>query len=110
MLLELFKEPPTDLPTGLGGGPYKGRKPASEGTGQAEACLARPAIECYSRAQKKRRLLSYGASAPQTPQVPTPGHGIDRDWRTLARQGGMGKPKEGWLLAIKILVAKLAVG
>jgi hypothetical protein len=36
-------------------------------------------------------------------RVLTPGHGIDRDGRTLARQGGMGKPKEGWLLAIKNL-------
>ena len=85
MLLEQFKEPQPFVTTRNGGGPYKGGKPASEGTGQAEACLARPAIECYSRAQKKRRLLSYGASAPQTPQVPTPGHGIDRDGRTLAR-------------------------
>jgi hypothetical protein len=28
-----------------GGGPYKGGKPATKDTGQAEACLARPAIE-----------------------------------------------------------------
>ena len=64
MLLELFKEPPTDLPTGLGGGPYGGDKPATKDAGQAEACPARPTIECVSRAQKKRRLYSYGATAP----------------------------------------------
>ena len=43
-------------------------------------------------------------------RVLTPGHGIDRDGRTLARQRAMGKLKEGWLLAIKILVTKAAVG
>ena len=106
MLLELIKEPPTDLPTGLGGGPYKGRKPASEGTGQAEACLARPAIEVLQPGTKKRRLLSYGASAPQTPQVPTPGHGIDRDGRTLARQGAMGKRKKSVAISHKKLVTE----
>jgi hypothetical protein len=45
MLLGSIKEPSPDLLTGKGGGPYKGEKPATKDTGQAEACLARPAIE-----------------------------------------------------------------
>jgi hypothetical protein len=44
MLLGSIKEPSPDLLTGKGGGPYKGEKPATKDTGQAEACLARPAI------------------------------------------------------------------
>ena len=57
MLLELFKEPPPYLLTSMGGGPYKGEKPASEGTGQAEACLARPAITARKQRAQKKRLL-----------------------------------------------------
>jgi len=45
MLLELVKEPPPPLSRGYGDGPYEGDKPASEGTGQAETCPVRPAIE-----------------------------------------------------------------
>ncbi|MCY1369125.1 hypothetical protein D9M69_561450 [compost metagenome] len=45
MLLGRVKEPPTSLLTSIGGGPCKGEKPASKETGQAEACLTRPAIE-----------------------------------------------------------------
>jgi len=45
MLLGQIKEPLPSLLTSYGGGPCKGEKPASKGTGQAEACLTRPAIE-----------------------------------------------------------------
>ena len=45
MLLGQIKEPPTSLLTSVGGGPCKGEKPASKGTGQAKACLTRPAID-----------------------------------------------------------------
>lgn len=64
MLLGRFKEPPSSLPTGVGGGPCKGRKPASEGTGQAEACLTRPAINARENSRhKKAPALDYGATA-----------------------------------------------
>ncbi len=76
MLLGSIKEPSPDLLTGMGGGPYKGEKPATKDTGQAEACLARPAITARKqRAQKKRLLLTamalralveFGFSHPAT--------------------------------------------
>ena len=89
MLLGRFKEPPSNLPTGVGGGPCKGRKPASEGTGQAEACLTRPAINARENSRHKKsacsRLWRYRA---RTKRVPTPGHGIDRDRADFNVGGG----------------------
>lgn len=48
----------------MGGGPHGGSKPASEETGQAEACPARPAIEMRQPDTMKCRLHTYGATAP----------------------------------------------
>jgi len=44
VLLGSIKEPPLPLLRGNGGGPHGGSKPGTKGTGQAEACPARPAI------------------------------------------------------------------
>ncbi|GFM89278.1 hypothetical protein PSCICO_46770 [Pseudomonas cichorii] len=45
----------------MGGGPYGGQKPASEGTGQAEACPARTAIEKQQLSLCKHLIAGYGA-------------------------------------------------
>ncbi|MNG31635.1 hypothetical protein D3C84_1174760 [compost metagenome] len=84
MLLELFKEPPPYLLTSMGGGPYKGEKPASEGTGQAEACLARPAITAQNSGHKKApAACGYGAVAPRTT------HGFSRPATGLTVTGAL---------------------
>ena len=75
MLLGLIKEPLPFVTTRNGGGPYKGGKPATKDTGQAEACLARPAIEVLKPGTKKapatqlwrfRALVEYGLPHPAT--------------------------------------------
>jgi len=58
MLLRVFKEPSPDLLTGKGGGPYKGEKPATKDAGQAEACLARPAITARENNRQKKSACS----------------------------------------------------
>jgi hypothetical protein len=58
MLLRVFKEPSPDLLTGKGGGPYKGEKPATKDAGQAEACLARPAITARENSRHKKSACS----------------------------------------------------
>ena len=63
----------------MGGGPYGGQKPASEGTGQAEACPARFAIEKQQLALKVLTVRNGRNRALVLIQVLTPGHGIDRD-------------------------------
>jgi len=83
---QTIKEPsPAVVTRRMGGGPCGGDKPASEGTGQAKACPTRPTIEVKQPSTRNAGHLSYGAAAPRTVQVVTPGRGIDHDGRTLAR-------------------------
>ena len=63
----------------MGGGPYGGQKPASEGTGQAEACPARSAIEKQQLAHEALAVRNGRNRALVLIQVLTPGRGIDRD-------------------------------
>jgi len=73
MLLERFKEPRSTRYHTNGGGPCKGGKPASEGTGQAETYLTRPAIKARENSRhKKAPALGYGATAPRTLGLPHP--------------------------------------
>jgi len=85
MLLGRVKEPPTSLLTSIGGGPCKGEKPASKGTGQATA-WPHTARHRYALAQ----WITIGFAlwryrALDNIWVLTPGRGIDHDGRTLAR-------------------------
>jgi len=77
MLLERFKEPRSTRYHTNGGGPCKGGKPVSEGTGQAETYLTRPAINARENSRHKKsacsRLWRYRAS---NTRVTTPGHGV----------------------------------
>jgi len=99
MLLERLRSRVPPVTTRNGGGPCKGGKPASEGTGQAEACLTRPAINARENSRHKKsacsRLWRYRA---RTKRVTTPGHGIDRDEADCSAGEGRGQAVE-WLLS-----------
>lgn len=84
MLLGLIKELPPTVLTQYGGRPYGGQKPVTEGTGQAKACPARPAIESDSK-MLEHLPLRYDATAPSIDRVLTPGRGTYHDGGTLAR-------------------------
>lgn len=94
MLLELVKEPHPPVVTRNGGGPHGGDKPASEGTGQAEACPARPTIESGGQTQEVPTTRLWRCRALERFQVVTPGRGIDHDRDSLAR--GIGGGQTGW--------------
>jgi len=66
VLLGLVKEPRPPVVTRSGGGPHGGDKPASEGTGQAEACPARPTIECGGQAQLSADHTAMALPRPRT--------------------------------------------
>ena len=85
MLLRRLRSRLPPLLHGNGGGPCGGSKPASEGTGQAKACPTRSAIEVKQPSTSSAGYSNYGATAPRTNQVATPGRGIYHDGRTLAR-------------------------
>lgn len=95
MLLERLRSRVPPVTTRNGGGPCKGGKPASEGTGQAEACLTRPAINARENSRHKKsacsRLWRYRAS---NTRVTTPGHGIDRDGADCNAGEGRGQGVE----------------
>jgi len=77
MLLERLRSRVPPVTTRNGGGPCKGGKPASEGTGQAEACLTRPAINARENSRhKKAPALDYGATAPGQNGLPHPVTGL----------------------------------
>src|SRR5476651_1571487 len=70
---------PSTVATRLGGTPYRGRKPETKETGQAEACPARRAIEKQQLALEVLTVRYDTYRALVSIQVATPGRGIDRD-------------------------------
>jgi len=60
----------------VGGGPCKGRKPVSEGTGRTKARLTRSTIDAVNKHKKSACYRAMTLRRLRLLQVATPGHRI----------------------------------